>query len=184
MRKELAKYQNGPSLLKIFGVILLAFGYFFYIRWQSLAIQIIFFCTVIALAFVANKKINSLSKYFGHYLLEYDHDFLYHTTTAGETKIPLQDITAIKLNGPIETDNIAGTAYKIVYTDVIEVKKICFSIKWSNENKLNAFTRAVQMKNPAFEIVNIYPNEINFTNLDKGTRSINKISEKIFKPKK
>jgi len=183
MRTELAKYQNGPSTLKILCVILLVFCYFFYIRWQPMVIQIIFCCLVIALAFVVNKKINSLSKYFGHYLLEYDSNFLYYTTAAGEIKIPLQDITAIKLNGPVETDNIAGTAYKLVYTDAIEVKKICFSIKWSKRNKLDAFTRLVQIKNPSLEIINVYPNEINFTALDKGTRFINKISEKIFKPK-
>jgi hypothetical protein len=184
MRTTLANYQNGPSTLKILCVILLVFCYIFYIRWEPLVTQIIFCCTVIALAFVANKKINSLSKYFGHYSLEYDSNFLYYTTAAGETKIPLQDITDINLTGSIETDNTTWTTYKIEYTDAIEVKKIRFSAEWSNENKLDAFTRLVKMKNPAFEIMNARPNGINLTLVDKGTRLINKISEKIFKPRR
>ena len=186
MRTTLAKYQNGPSTLKILCVILLVFCYIFYIRREPMVTQIIFCCAVIALAFVANKKINSLSKYFGHYSLEYDSNFLYYTTAAGETKIPLQDITDIKQNGSIESDNnnTTWTAYKIEYTDAIGIKKIHFSVEWSNENKLDAFTRLVKMKNPAFEIMNARPNGINLTLVDKGTRLINKVSEKIFKPRR
>jgi len=185
MRVELYKYQNGQSTLKMIGAILLVFCYFIFIFHQSVLIQVAYLLVVITLAILLNNKINSLAKIMGYFLLEFDENFLYYTSKYQETKIPLQDITAVKLNG-YRQDSTFNTSYpyKIVYTDMMEEKTICIWVSSKNNNHFNELNRLVQIKNPRLEIINVYPNDIDFTVLDKGAHLINKLSERIFRSKK
>jgi len=182
MRTEIAKYQRGARTLKILGLIIFLFIILnLYTANIHYAIKSAIFFLLLPALFFLYKKIKASIKY---YIVSFDKAFLYYTTSDNEIKIPLGDITTIAFY-PHTQSNIFPHyhEYKIVYTDYMEEKSIRFWTHWDNRSQCDEFRQLVQINNPKVELINGLADEMIVKAQDKVTRTLNKISGKIFKSK-
>jgi len=184
MRTEIARYQNGRQTLRLLGLILLlSVGLIIFFANLHDAIKAGLLVLLVPVVIIINKKINASVKLLGHYTVSFDHNFLYYTTLYNEITIPLENINSIKKLSSGENDSgsvIYYQAFKIIYRQDTEIKNIRFWVSEKDISKCDEFERLVYISNPK---ANNSDTDILFKAQDKVTRALNKISEKIFRPK-